>query len=224
MFIFVFIGAALSGNGDFIVDRAKLRWFPCEQPMSLDPAIKWTGSPMSFRDYHVAERREKQSITSYNGFFKEHIFAKEKETYWFGQKEKVSDILQCDIRYNCTLRTSYFLHRSVYTTSTKEHNFEEWRKITKPNPPHPEALTDVAFMSTSNELNFTEKAPRYIWFNPVMWGVRGTYVVKYKFGFTLYSTTEEIEVYFPLKLPSGQLNGIYGLGKAHYERDEWRFY
>ncbi|KAJ9063540.1 hypothetical protein DSO57_1000118 [Entomophthora muscae] len=203
---------------NFLVDRAKLNWFPCERPMVLEKGIAWTGPLGKFG-------KEKETIVSYNGFFKERIFVKEKETYWFGRKEKVSDILECDIRYNCTLKTSYFLHRTVATTSTEKCTFSKWKEITKPNPSHPEALAEIAAMAGSNTLPVNVKDPRYIWFNPIMWGVKGTYTVKYKFFFEIHKDVKEIEVYFPLKLPSGQLNGIYGLGEARYDRwDGWKFY
>ncbi|KAJ9063545.1 hypothetical protein DSO57_1000123 [Entomophthora muscae] len=223
-YIVLFITSTLCLD-DLLIDRAKLGWLPCERPMVLEKGIAWTGPRGKFRSYHLAKKREKETIVIYNDFFKEHIFEKKEETYWFGRKEKVSDILECDIRYNCTLKTSYLLHRTVATNSTEKYTFDEWKEITKPNPPHPEALTEIAAMASSNTLPVNVKDPRYIWFNPIMWGVRGTYIVKHKFGFETNRDVNEIEVYFPLKLPSGQLNGIYGLGEAIYDRWEgWKFY
>lgn len=215
------IAAAGCEGRSFTIDRPKLRWFPCEQPMVLDSSIRWTGAPMDFRAYHLADERAGQTVTYANSFFKEITFAKEKETYWFGRKEKVSEIVQCDLRYNCSLTTNYSLFRHVATTSSHSHTFEEWRAIANPRPPHPEALAGVAYMSPHNAIPVKVRAPRYAWFNPITWGVKGTYTVKYKFGFELYSSSEEVEVYFPLKLPSGQLSGLYGLGTAYYDWDEW---
>ncbi|KAJ9063537.1 hypothetical protein DSO57_1000115 [Entomophthora muscae] len=219
MFTLVLLGAVFCYSVE--ISHPKVRWSPCEYSMDLSNAILWTGSPLNFKNYHLAEKRETETITSYNGFFKEHVFTKEKETYWFGPNERVSDIKECDIRYRCPLRTSSTLIKSLSTTSTYQYTFDEWKEITRPNPPHRKALTDLAAMSVKNYLNVTEKAPRYIWFNPIFWGVKGTYTVKYKFGFSLYSVSEEIEVYFPMKVPSGQISGLYGLGKAYKMLGKW---
>ncbi|KAJ9067690.1 hypothetical protein DSO57_1036600 [Entomophthora muscae] len=130
------------------------------------------------RHQHLSPMRTPSTIAWVKPLFSTHTFAKKEETYWFGLEEKVSHPYFCDYRFPCKLYANFYLDRTFNTNSSIQNSYEKWYSLATPRPP--QGLTVDKSGSMHRNLTITASAtrddePRYVWFNPIMWGIKATY-------------------------------------------------